>query len=80
MPLGIQSTNNANSINTSNIDNLTKDWTQKAALGQTSWVCCDCGASFPEGMPDACQYGHTRCTEIIQRDKKEASQCFSGAK
>lgn len=73
-PLSVRRIDNSSSFDTSKIDSLTNDWTQRAALSQTSWICCDCGTSFPEGMPDACQYGHARCTEIIQRDKKEAKQ------
>ena len=79
-PLGVRSADRTNSTDAFNIDAVTKDWTQKAALGQTSWVCCDCGTRFPEGMPDACQYGQARCTEIIQRDKKEALERFNGVK
>ena len=49
-----------------------REWTAQAARGETGWICCDCGASFPDGMPDACPHGDSRCTEIIQRDKTDA--------
>lgn len=50
----------------------TRNWTQQAARGECGWICSDCCSSFPNGMPDACDHGHQRCTEIIQRDKREA--------
>jgi hypothetical protein len=58
---------------TATADSTMHNWTNKAARGQCGWICADCCASFPEGMPDACPHGHTRCTEIIQRDKAAAT-------
>jgi hypothetical protein len=56
------------------IDAETKSWTLAAARGEVPWVCADCGASFSGGMPDQCVYGHQSCTDIIQRDKREAKE------
>lgn len=55
------------------LDAETKDWTAAAARGETPWICSDCGASFPGGMPDVCAYGHQSCTDIIARDKAAAA-------
>lgn len=52
------------------------DWTYKSARGECAWICSDCGCSFPDGMPDACEHGGQQCTDIIQRDKKNA--CSGG--
>lgn len=49
-----------------------RDWTDQAARGECGWICADCCMSEPKGMPDECLCGHQRCTEIIQRDKREA--------
>lgn len=49
-------------------------WTDQAARGECGWICSDCCCSDPKGMPDACFHGHQKCTEIIQRDKREAMQ------
>jgi len=60
---------------TSTIDSLneaTRDWTAKAARGECAWICCDCGTSFQDGMPDECAYKDQRCTDIIKRDKAAA--------
>jgi hypothetical protein len=54
------------------LDRLTREWTYAAARGETSWICSDCGASFPDGMPDECAYGHESCTRILKRDKEKA--------
>ena len=56
------------------IDNITNEWTNRAARGECGWICADCCASFPDGMPDECCYGHKSCTYIIQRDKMNAKQ------
>ena len=45
------------------------EWTKKAARGECAWICCDCGTSFQNGMPDECAYKDKRCTDIIRRDK-----------
>lgn len=50
----------------------TQEWTMRAARGECGWICADCSMSFPAGMPDACEHGHQSCTDIIQRDKREA--------
>jgi len=60
--------------NTSGLDAETQAWTLAAARGEVPWVCADCGASFSDGMPDQCAYGHQSCTDIIQRDKREAKK------
>ena len=52
----------------------TREWTAKAAIGECAWICCDCGTSFPDGMPDECAYGDKRCTDIITRDKANAKR------
>ena len=58
------------------LDQITRDWTYKAARGECSWICSDCSCSFSEGMPNECPHGHERCTQIIQRDKNQAiNQC-----
>lgn len=49
-----------------------QDWTAKAARGECGWICSDCCMSESKGMPDECLCGNQRCTEIIQRDKREA--------
>ena len=56
------------------MDDITNEWFAKAARGECSWVCPDCCCGFPDGMPDACAYGHAGCTELIQRDKATAAQ------
>jgi hypothetical protein len=55
------------------LDKATSEWTLQAARGECSWVCSDCCVTFPDGMPDACVHGHQSCTNIIQRDKRDAS-------
>jgi hypothetical protein len=55
------------------IDQETRAAMTAAAKGEVGWLCADCGASVSEGMPDACVYGHQRCTEILQRDKARAN-------
>jgi hypothetical protein len=59
-------------LDLSELNTATREWTMKAARGECQWVCSDCGASFPKGMPDHCLHGNERCTEIIKRDKDEA--------
>ena len=54
------------------LNKLTTDWTMRAARGECSWICSDCGTSFPDGMPDACGHDMQRCTDIITRDKADA--------
>lgn len=49
-----------------------RDHTDRAARGECGWICSDCCCVFPKGMPDECQHGNQWCTEIIQRDKREA--------
>lgn len=56
----------------SEMDRSMRAWTMQAARGECGWVCSDCGASWSEGMPDACAYDNASCTAIIQRDKAEA--------
>lgn len=50
----------------------TRAWTQDAARGQCAWICADCCMTFSSGMPDECAHKDQRCTQIIQRDKREA--------
>ena len=52
-----------------------QEYTMKAARGECSWICSDCGASCATGMPDTCIGGVQACTNIIQRDKAEAFKC-----
>jgi hypothetical protein len=54
------------------MDKAFQDWTTRAARGECGWICADCCVSFDKGMPDACVHGHQSCTNIIQRDKREA--------
>ena len=54
-------------------NSITNDWMMRSARGECAWICPDCSCYFPEGMPDKCEHGHERCTELIQRDKKEAN-------
>lgn len=54
------------------MDKATREWTAKAARGECGWICSDCCMSDPKGMPDECFHVNPRCTEIIQRDKREA--------
>ncbi|MNQ74986.1 hypothetical protein D3C85_897590 [compost metagenome] len=49
-----------------------RSWTTAAARGECGWTCSDCCMSDFKGMPDKCFHGHQGCTEIIQRDKREA--------
>lgn len=55
------------------LSQATREWTARAARGETGWICSDCCCSFPDGMPDECAYGDSRCTEIIKRDKAAAT-------
>ena len=57
----------------SGMDKATREWTAKAARGECGWICSDCCMSDPKGMPDECFHINPRCTEIIQRDKREAT-------
>lgn len=50
----------------------TRDWELRAARGECGWICADCLQTAPEGMPDKCLMDQDRCTELIQRDKREA--------
>ena len=50
-----------------------RDWTTRAAQGKCSWICSDCCVSFSDGMPNECPHGDQRCTDIIKRDKAEAT-------
>lgn len=56
----------------SQMDKATNDWTAMAARGECGWICSDCCISCPDGMPDACEHGDQRCTDIILRDKAVA--------
>lgn len=56
------------------MNKITQDLTLRAARGECSWICADCGMTFPEGMPDACAHGLQSCTDIIRRDKAEAAE------
>ena len=56
------------------LDHAMQQWTLKAARMECSWICADCSMTFPDGMPDKCEHGHQGCTDIIQRDKAEASK------
>ena len=51
------------------MNEATREWEQRAARGECSWVCADCSQTFPTGMPDECVCGHQSCTDIIKRDK-----------
>jgi len=53
----------------SEMDRVTREWTDRAARGECSWVCSDCCYTFKDGMPDACEHGNQWCTDIIIRDK-----------
>lgn len=55
------------------LNKATREWEMRAARGECGWVCADCCCTFPKGMPDACEHGHQYCTDIIQRDKREAA-------
>lgn len=57
----------------SHMDKVAQEWTKRAARGECAWICADCCVTFPEGMPNACEHGHQRCTDIITRDKKRAN-------
>lgn len=56
------------------MNKATRDWELRAARGECSWMCADCSCTFPEGMPDACEWGHKGCTDLINRDKMEAKK------
>jgi len=56
------------------MDKATQQWTLRAARGECAWVCAGCCFTFPDGMPDACEYGHQSCTDIIARDKADAQR------
>ncbi len=58
------------------LNKTTNDWTDRAARSECGWICADCCASFPDGMPDECACGHESCTNIIKRDKKEAYEKY----
>lgn len=50
----------------------TRAWELRAARGECGWICSSCCASDQRGMPDECIGGVQWCTDIIQRDKKQA--------
>jgi len=54
------------------MNEITREWTMKAARNECGWICADCSVSFPDGMPDKCPHNHQGCTEIIRRDKYNA--------
>ena len=56
----------------SNMDIATRAWESRAARGECAWICADCCVTFPDGMPDECEWGHSSCTEIIVHDKIQA--------
>lgn len=60
------------------LNQLTREWTRKAARGECDWICSDCGTSFKGGMPDECPHGDARCTDIIKRDKLDALNSGGG--
>jgi hypothetical protein len=62
------------------IDKATTEWTFKGARNECGWICCDCCICFPDGMPDSCAHGHQRCTDIIQRDKRNAMAALAKAR
>jgi hypothetical protein len=61
------------------MDKATHQWTLRAARGECSWICSDCSVTFKDGMPDECLHGHRGCTDIIKRDKAQASEPSSAA-
>jgi hypothetical protein len=58
--------------NIEDLNRTTTEWTMRAARKECIWVCSDCCSVFPSGMPDSCAHDIRGCTDIIQRDKKEA--------
>lgn len=54
------------------MNRATRAWEEKAARGETGWICATCCCSFSSGMPDECAHGLAECTAIIKRDKAEA--------
>lgn len=56
----------------SDMDRVTREWTDQAARGECGWVCSDCCCTFNDGMPDECAHGLQACTDIIVRDKRNA--------
>lgn len=64
---------NPNATTLSEMDRITREWEEKAARGECAWICADCCGTFPEGMPDGCQHGIQRCTDIIQWNKRAAA-------
>ena len=62
------------------MDKMFRDYTERAARGECSWVCADCCCTFPDGMPDACLHGHQGCTDIITRDKANAKRATDAGK
>jgi hypothetical protein len=55
------------------MDRAMLDFTMRAARGECAWVCADCCMTFSAGMPDECAHGHQSCTDIIRRDKADAT-------
>jgi hypothetical protein len=54
------------------IDAFTCEWTMRAARNECEWVCASCSVTFPDGMPDKCEWDQQRCTDIITDNKKQA--------
>lgn len=54
------------------MNKYTREWTMRAARGECAWVCASCSCTFPEGMPDKCEWDQQQCTDIIIRDKQRA--------
>lgn len=61
------------------LNKATRAWEIQAARGECGWVCADCCSSAPDGMPVECMHGLQWCTDIIQRDKREAAQEQGGS-
>ena len=59
------------------LDEVTREWESRAALGECGWICADCCASFAEGMPNDCAHGLQWCTDIITRQKQAAKNGVS---
>lgn len=54
------------------MDRSMREWTMRAARGECAWVCADCCGVDNSGMPDECLHGQQWCTDINQRDKRNA--------
>lgn len=54
------------------MDESLRAWTRRAARGECGWVCSDCCGTHNAGMPDKCLHGQQFCTDINQRDRRNA--------